>query len=90
VGLSGTIGHFDGRRWQITPARARSDLLAVTGTDHDVVAVGAAGAAARHDGQRWHMDPTGTTAGLRAVAADHEGAYYGVGDAGTILRRAAL
>ncbi len=89
VGLSGTIGHFDGARWSITPARARNDLLAVAGTDTDVVAVGAAGAAARHDGKRWHMDPTGTTAGLRATTVDGAGRYLAAGDQGTILMRAA-
>ncbi|MDP5220194.1 glycosyl hydrolase [Ruegeria sp. 2205SS24-7] len=87
VGLSGTIGHFDGTRWTITPVRARSDLLAVTGTNQDAMAVGAAGAAARFDGQRWHLDATGTTAGLRAVAVDAQGHYFACGDGGTILSR---
>ena len=61
--------------------------LFITGTDTDVVAVGAAGAAARFDGHRWHMDPTGTTAGLRAVAVDGAGRYFAAGDGGTILFR---
>lgn len=87
VGLSGTIGHFDGTRWLITPARARNDLLAVTGTETDVIAVGAAGAAARFDGAQWQMDETGSSAGLRAVTVDANGHYFAAGDAGTILRR---
>lgn len=87
VGLSGTIGHFDGTCWQITPARARNDLLAITGTGTDAVAVGAAGAAAMFDGHRWHMDPTGTDAGLRAVSVDAAGRYHAVGDGGMILTR---
>lgn len=87
VGLSGTIGRFDGRRWTITPARARNDLLAVTGNEARVVAVGAAGTAMLHDGTRWQADPTGCDHGLRAVAATRHGAFYAVGDRGTILRR---
>jgi hypothetical protein len=61
--------------------------LALTGTETDVVAVGAAGAAARFDGHRWHMDPTGTTAGLRSIAVDGTGLYFSVGDGGTIICR---
>ncbi|MGH1356524.1 MAG: WD40/YVTN/BNR-like repeat-containing protein [Thalassovita sp.] len=87
VGLSGTIGHFDGTRWIITPARARNDLLAVTGTAQDVVAVGAAGAAARYDGTRWHMDETGSLVGLRAVTVNQTGQYFASGDGGTVLKR---
>ena len=87
VGLSGTLGHFDGQRWRITPARARNDLLAITGDAGQVVAVGAGGAAMRHDGRRWEADVTGTTAGLRAVASDAAGRFYAAGDGGTILVR---
>ena len=87
VGLSGTIGHFNGQRWNITPVRARNDLLAITGTETEIVAVGAAGAAVYHRGNGWQMDSTGTTAGLRAVATDHDGIFYAVGDGGTIMMR---
>lgn len=68
VGLSGTIGHFDGQRWTITPARARSDLLAVTGDADQVIAVGAAGSVYRSDGRIWAQEPSGTDAGLRATS----------------------
>ncbi len=87
VGLSGTIGHFDGQRWTITPARARNDLLAVAGTDTEVVAVGAAGTAMMHDGSHWKADPTGCDAGLRAISVTRRGDVYAVGDKGTILYR---
>lgn len=90
VGLSGTIGHFDGQRWRITPARARNDLLALTGTAQHVVAVGAGGAAMLHDGRHWAPDPTGVEAGLRAVTMTAEGQALAAGDGGRILRRAPL
>ena len=87
VGLSGTIAHFDGTRWSLTPARARNDLLAVSGTGDHVAAVGAGGIAMIHDGSRWSLDPTGTTAGLRAISHGAENGYTAVGDGGTLLRR---
>ncbi len=87
VGLSGTIGHFNGQRWTITPARARSDLLAVTGNDTEVVAVGAAGTIFRQSGGAWAADPSGAEAGLRAVATLPDGGFVAAGDRGTILRR---
>ena len=87
VGLSGTIGQFDGRRWTLTPARARSDLLAVTGGEAGVFAVGAGGAALRHRGRVWQSDVTGFDGGLRAVSAGDVSGVMAAGDAGTILRR---
>ncbi|MEM1077226.1 MAG: glycosyl hydrolase [Pseudomonadota bacterium] len=87
VGLSGTIGHFNGERWTITPARARSDLLAVTGDAEQVIAVGAAGAVYRHDGRRWAPESAGTALGLRAVATTPEGGFVAAGDQGSLLRR---
>lgn len=88
VGLSGTIGHFDGKRWKIAPVRARSDLLAITGTSTSVVAVGAAGVVFRNQGQSWSQEAAGTTAGLRAIVARSDGSYVVAGDQGTILVRA--
>ena len=87
AGLSGTLGHFDGQRWRITPARARSDLLALAGNASHVVAVGAGGAAMLHDGRRWHPDPTNVEAGLRAVTVASDGAVLAAGDRGLIIRR---
>lgn len=90
VGLSGTIGHFDGQRWRITPARARNDLLALSGTAQHVIAVGAGGGAMLHDGRGWSPDPTGVEVGLRAVTVTLEGTALAAGDAGTILQREAF
>ncbi len=87
VGLSGTIGHFDGQRWRITPARARADLLAVTGDPEQVIAVGAAGTVYRHDGRVWIPESSGTHAGLRSVATMPDGGFAAAGDRGTILVR---
>lgn len=87
VGLSGTVGHFDGQRWTITPVRARSDLLAVCGTQNEVVAVGAAGIALHNNGSGWQLDQTGCTAGLRSVVSDGAGGFLAAGDGGTIIRR---
>ncbi len=87
VGLSGTIGHFDGTRWTITPARARADLLAVTGNDREVIAVGAAGTIYRHDGTVWRRDPGGTDVGLRAVSTTPDGGFIAAGDRGTLIVR---
>ncbi|MCR9062232.1 MAG: WD40 repeat domain-containing protein, partial [Rhodobacteraceae bacterium] len=87
VGLSGTIGHFDGTRWTITPARARADLLAVTGNDREVIAVGAAGTIYRHDGMVWRRDPGGTDVGLRAVSTTPDGGFIAAGDRGTLIVR---
>lgn len=87
VGLSGTIGHFDGQRWTITPARARADLLAVTGDADQVVAVGAAGTVYRHDGQRWAPEASGTPLGLRAVSTAPGGGFVAAGDQGSLLMR---
>lgn len=87
VGLSGTICHYDGQRWTVTPARARKDLLALTGDATRYVAVGAGGVAAIHDGQGWALDSTGTDAGLRAVAMTGDGGCYAAGDGGLILKR---
>lgn len=90
VGLSGTICRFDGARWRIIPARARKDLLAVTGTETTIAAVGAGGVAVVHDGRRWSLDPTGTDAGLRAVVATEDGGFCAAGDGGRILMRRGL
>ncbi len=90
VGLSGTIGHFDGGRWTLTPARARSDLLAVDGGEAGVFAVGAGGIALRHDGRTWQADVTGFDGGLRALSAGTTHGVLAAGDGGTILRRHAL
>lgn len=87
VGLSGTIGHFNGLRWTITPARARFDLLAVTGDPEQVIAVGAAGTIFRHDGEMWSPDPCGFGAGLRAVSNTPTGGFVAAGDGGAILLR---
>ncbi len=87
VGLSGTIGHFDGSRWTLTPARARSDLLAVAGGRQGVFAVGAGGIALHHDGRAWQTDLTGFDGGLRALSASHAHGLLAAGDGGTILRR---
>ena len=88
VGLSGTIGRFDGQRWRLTPARARNDLLAVCGTATTTAAVGAGGIAVLDDGTGWSLDPPGTAAGLRAIATGTDGAYYAASDGGTLIRRA--
>ena len=90
VGLSGTIGHFNGQRWQITPARARKDLLAVSGTEETVAAVGASGIAMLHRGGSWALDETGRSEGLRTVAVGPDGCFYAAGDGGLILRREAV
>lgn len=87
VGLSGTIGHFNGQRWTITPARARSDLLSVTGDAKQVVAVGAAGTIYRHDGISWAPERSGTGCGLRAVATTAEGGFIAAGDRGSLFIR---
>lgn len=87
VGLSGTIGHFNGQRWTITPARARSDLLALTGDEDQVIAVGAAGTVYRHCGLRWSPEPSGSQLGLRAVSAMPGGGFVAAGDKGTLLTR---
>lgn len=89
VGLSGTIGHFDGGRWTLTPARARSDLLAVDGGEAGVFAVGAGGSALHHDGRTWQTDVTGFDGGLRALSAGSTHGVLAVGDGGTILKRRA-
>ncbi|HLS68364.1 MAG TPA: hypothetical protein VK035_03405, partial [Kiloniellales bacterium] len=90
VGLSGTLGHFDGSRWRITPARARSDLLALAGTPDRVIAVGAGGAMMLHDGRHWRAEESGIDSGLRAVAVTPAGEAFAAGDGGVILRREAL
>ncbi len=87
VGLSGTIGHFNGQRWTITPARARSDLLAVTGDRDQVIAVGVAGTVYRHDGRLWAPEVSGSVAGLRAVSTTPENGFVAAGDRGTLLVR---
>ena len=87
VGLSGTIGHFNGQRWNITPVRARSDLLAVTGDATQVIAVGAAGTIYRHDGRCWAPERSGTDCGLRAVATTPEGGFITAGDRGSLFIR---
>ncbi len=89
VGLSGTIGRFDGQRWTITPARARSDLLAVSGGPQGAFAVGAAGTALRLSGVSWQTEDSGFDGGLRAVSADGPLGVFTAGDGGTILRRRA-
>jgi len=87
VGLSGTIGHFDGTRWRITAARARNDLLAVSGAGASVMAVGAGGIAMLNRGGRWSLDATGIDSGLRAIAATANGGFLAAGDGGRILLR---
>lgn len=88
VGLSGTIGHFDGHRWTLTPARARSDLLAVAGDGRDAFAVGAAGTVMRRTNGRWNVDPSGFDGGLRAVSIG-QNRVLAAGDSGNIFCREA-
>ena len=90
VGLSGTIGHFDGRRWKITPARARKDLLSIAGQKEAVAAVGAAGIVMLHHKGAWALDESGRSEGLRSVAVGPSGSFYAAGDRGLILRREPL
>ncbi|WP_282607796.1 hypothetical protein [Pelagibius sp. Alg239-R121] len=87
VGLSGTIGQFDGRRWTLTPARARADLLAVSGGEQGVFAVGAGGTALSLGDRNWQSEPTGFDGGLRTVSATTALGVFAAGDGGTILRR---
>lgn len=87
VGLSGTIGHFSGQRWTVTPTRAREDILALSGGQGLVHAVGAAGLALCHDGRAWRREATGFDGGLRAISASSGEGVFAAGDGGTILRR---
>ena len=81
------LTQFDGRRWTVTPARARADLLAVTGTTETCHAVGAGGVAMSFARGRWSVGDSGTDAGLRAICTNATGQVIAAGDRGTVLAR---
>lgn len=87
VGLSGTIGHFNGTQWQLTPARAREDLLDVCRYENTLFAVGVNGLIMRKDNNQWSTEVPPVPYALRAVHVDAQQGLYAVGDQGTLIKR---
>lgn len=93
VGDKGTLAHFDGSRWSVSPQNGVAsplDLNAVWGTaPADVWAVGAGGTLIHYDGTRWQAAPESErleARTLRAVAGASRDAVWAVGDQGVVLR----
>jgi hypothetical protein len=87
VGRYGTILHYDGQSWSVSPSGTPYSLFGVWASSaNEAWAVGEGGLLLRWNGGSWMSPSSGTTTHLRSVWGSSGSDIWAVGDGGIALR----